>query len=326
VAQLSQLDLRSLLDHVPTLHTLVRRTADGLLILDVNEAVLRSTGFTRDEVVGRDLSEIQPPEVTATVTELVDRALATSSVVTDKLDLRTPAGAQRFGLTYVPAPELGPDIVVSMSVDLTGELRSERELERTQQLAGLGTWSWDMAADRLEWSDEVLRLFGVDADSFEGTDEAFVELLHPDDAPAVLATIERAIAEGRPYDVRHRIVRPDGTVRHVSGIGDVVRDPDGTTTHVVGISQDVTLRVEEAEHAIEAQRHAQALDLNDDVLQGLARARLHLALGDSEGAIAALDATAAAARDIVHALLGGDAGTPVRPGDLVRARAAGGGS
>jgi hypothetical protein len=62
------------------------------------------------------------------------------------------------------------------------------------------------------------------------------------------------------------------------------------------------------------------------VLQCLARARLHLALGDSEGAIAALDATAAAARDIVHALLGGDAGTPVRPGDLVRARAACGGS
>ena len=316
---LASIDLRRLLDLVPTLHTLVERTDGGLLLRDVNAAVLTSTGYSREDVVGRRLEDIQPPEVVAYVRALIDRALETGEVVTSDLDADTPVGAQRFGLTYVPVPEAGPDHVVSISIDRTEELRAERELDLTLRMAGLGSWSWDIAHDDVVWSDEVLRLFGVEEATFAGNFESFAELLHPEDRDAVLATIERALAEGRPYDVQHRIVRPDGDVRHVSAVADIVRDAHGEPTHVVGIVQDVTSRVREVQDGLTAERHAQALDLNDDVLQGLARARLHLVLGDPNAAMRAIDETAAAARSIVNELLGGHDGMPVRAGDLVRA-------
>lgn len=316
---LASIDLRRLLDLVPTLHTLVERTDDGIVLRDVNAAVVATTGYTRDDVVGQRLEDLQPPEVVAYVRALIDRALDTGEVVTGDLDADTPVGAQRFGLTYVPVPEAGPGLVVSISIDRTEELRAERELDLTLRMAGLGSWSWDIANDAVVWSDEVLHLFGVDEETFGGTFGSFAELLHPEDRDAVVATIERAVAEGRPYDVQHRIVRPDGEVRHVSAVADIVRDARGGSAHVVGIVQDVTSRVREVQDGLTAERHAQALDLNDDVLQGLARARLHLVLGDPNAAMRAIDETAAAARAIVNELLGGPEGLPVRPGDLVRA-------
>src|SRR3954454_1092049 len=86
-------------------------------------------------------------------------------------------------------------------------------LEAAEKLAGVGSFEWDLASDRVVWSDGLYRIIGADPGAFLGTLEAFVDFLHPEEREARRATIERALATGRPADGQSRIVRSDGEVR-----------------------------------------------------------------------------------------------------------------
>ena len=106
----------------------------------------------------------------------------------------------------------------------------------------LGTWRWDRATGATVWDATLERLFGLEPGTFGGTFEAWVELLHPDDAPAVLATLERAVADRAPYDVEYRVVWPDGSVHWLQDRGMVTVDDDGNVTGTIGSAGDVTAR------------------------------------------------------------------------------------
>jgi serine phosphatase RsbU (regulator of sigma subunit) len=123
---------------------------------------------------------------------------------------------------------------------------AERELADRLVLAlgagDLGTWQWDMATGVTTWDEQLERLFGIEPGSFPGTFDAWVELLHPDDAPAVVAVLERAVVEKASYDVEHRVVWPDGTVHWLQGRGMVTVDANGNVTGTIGCTGDVTAR------------------------------------------------------------------------------------
>ena len=121
------------------------------------------------------------------------------------------------------------------------ELKSTRDrLVRAQAVARIGSWEVDLAAEQLEWSDQVFEIFGIDREDFAGTEEAFFEMVHPDDRE----WLERKRAEwlDRRGDlhVEHRIVRPDGEVRWVRARARVMTGTDGTPTHTTGTVQDIT--------------------------------------------------------------------------------------
>ncbi|WP_276275956.1 PAS domain-containing response regulator [Haloarcula regularis] len=121
--------------------------------------------------------------------------------------------------------------------------KSEAHLARAQQIAGLGSWTWDIETDVLYWSDQIYRIAGVGPDTWEPTYERFLELVHPDDRDAVTAAVDRTLAGDSPYDIEHRIVRPDGEVRTVQERGELVREEDGEPVAMNGTVQDVTDRV-----------------------------------------------------------------------------------
>ena len=141
-------------------------------------------------------------------------------------------------------------VIVSF-VDIT-ELRaaeskaraSEAQLQKAQEIANVGSWRWDIAADEIAWSDELFRIFGVAPDTFEPTFEKYLTRVHEEDRAVLSATIERAVAEHSTYEVDHRIVRPDGEVRHIHGIGEVVFGADGEPAALQGTAQDVTAAFE----------------------------------------------------------------------------------
>jgi PAS domain S-box-containing protein len=146
---------------------------------------------------------------------------------------------------------------VAISLLLLGAVLSERSealggLAEAQRLAGLGSWEWDIARDRVTWSDELFRLFGLEPQSAEVTYEGFLARVHPDDAPLVRAAVDRAYTDGEPFAIEHRIVLPDGDVRWLHGRGRVLADEAGTPVRMVGTSQDITerKRVEELRESI----------------------------------------------------------------------------
>jgi diguanylate cyclase (GGDEF)-like protein/PAS domain S-box-containing protein len=120
------------------------------------------------------------------------------------------------------------------------ELRDVRErMAAAQRLAHLGSWEWDVGEDRVTWSDEVYRIFGVEAGQFGANFEAYVELIHPHDRRRVNDEIRKALARGEPFVFEHRTVL-DGSFRTVRCQGEPVTDAAGKVVRLFGVCQDVT--------------------------------------------------------------------------------------
>src|SRR5246500_130074 len=115
-------------------------------------------------------------------------------------------------------------------------------LEEAQRIANVGHYSWNLIENRVTWSDEVYRIYGLD--SRRGTiDLAKVsEMIHPEDRELVFRAAEEALQSGTPADIEHRLVRPDGEVRTIHSVGTVKRDASGRPYEMFGTAQDITDR------------------------------------------------------------------------------------
>jgi diguanylate cyclase (GGDEF)-like protein/PAS domain S-box-containing protein len=125
---------------------------------------------------------------------------------------------------------------------LSRHAESERELAEAQALAHIGSWRWDVEADRVSWSDELHRIFGVDCGSFDATCESFLKYIHPEDRELVETTVGATLAGGKPFEFEHRVMRPNGEERMLHSRGRVICDADGRPREMVGTAQDVTDR------------------------------------------------------------------------------------
>lgn len=121
-----------------------------------------------------------------------------------------------------------------------------RQLDAAQAITHVGSWEWDLASGVVTWSDELYRIYGLEPGSKAITLEVFLGSLHPDDRDQIRGHIEAAIAKGGRFGYRERIVRPDGSVRVLDTIGEVIPGPDGRPWGLLGTCRDVT---EEAELA-----------------------------------------------------------------------------
>lgn len=117
-----------------------------------------------------------------------------------------------------------------------------RHLGEVERLAHVGSWEWDVTSDRITWSEELFRLYGVEPEGFAATFESYLSLIHPDDRAMVAGTVERSHRRGEAYAFEHRLVRPDGEVRWLRCRGDVELDADGRVVRLFGIAVDVTDR------------------------------------------------------------------------------------
>jgi PAS domain S-box-containing protein len=119
-------------------------------------------------------------------------------------------------------------------------LRESREtLNRAQAVAHIGSWTLDIAANRLAWSDETYRIFGIEVGT-PMTMECFLSRIHPDDV-ALVSTSWNAALAGHAYDIEHRIVRA-GQVRWVRERAAIEMGPDGAPQRGIGTIQDITER------------------------------------------------------------------------------------
>jgi PAS domain S-box-containing protein len=137
------------------------------------------------------------------------------------------------------------------------ELRLERNrhrltaarLDAAQKVGQMGFWEFDIDADRLTWTDQVYEIFGVDRNSFATTFEAFRDFVPPEDLAALTEQHHRALTDGSAMDLQHRLVRPDGQIRHVRARAQLYRRAPGASPVLVGTVQDVTSE-HEAESAL----------------------------------------------------------------------------
>lgn len=119
--------------------------------------------------------------------------------------------------------------------------RSEERYALAQRAANIGSWDWDIQTGDLIWSETIEPMFGFDRGEFGATYEAFLECVHPEDREFVMDSVDTCVKDAKGYDIEHRIIWPDGTIRWVSETGDVVRDENGKAIRMLGIVKDITL-------------------------------------------------------------------------------------
>jgi PAS domain S-box-containing protein len=136
--------------------------------------------------------------------------------------------------------------------------QSQAYLEEAQRLTQTGSCAIDGATrETIYWSDEMFRLFGFDPGQGLPTWEAWLERVHPDDRDKVKRAGEATFREKVNCDVEFRVVRPDGSVEHIHGIGHPVLNSDEELVQVVGTMVDITAR-KRADEARDRLRRAEA--------------------------------------------------------------------
>jgi PAS domain S-box-containing protein len=124
----------------------------------------------------------------------------------------------------------------------TALTKSATQLAEAQQVAGLGSWEWDIAANITTWSAEQCRIFGVQPEECQPSYDLYLSLVHPDDLEYISQRLEKAIREKKGYTLEHRFVRADGAIRVLNVNLQVVVDEKEKLIKLMGTTQDMTER------------------------------------------------------------------------------------
>lgn len=121
-----------------------------------------------------------------------------------------------------------------------------RMMQLASEAATIGFWEADLVTGAHHWDDRMLDIYGIRREDFTGN---WTRCIHPEDLQRVEARARRSIETGEPYEQEFRVVRPDGSIRHIKAFGIVTKDEDGRSIRLTGLNYDIT-RERNAEDAL----------------------------------------------------------------------------
>lgn len=216
---------------------------DGTII-DANNVLLKTFGFSREEMIGATALTLGMYENSA-VRESLRMALSDTGHVSALNIELLKKDRTKLAISY--SGEIinigGQQRIFSVFEDITERKRaedkltlSEANLRRAQQVGKMGSWSLDLKNNNLEWSEEVCRIFDVPKGTL--TYEKFLTFVHPGDLEIVSEAWEASLS-GAPYDIEHRIV-VNGDEKWVREIAELEFEADGKAIRRIGTVQDIS--------------------------------------------------------------------------------------
>ena len=235
---------------------------EDLRVLVISPSLAELSGTEPGEQLGRRLTEALPGEV-GEVAEASLRAVAASREPLLRLEPAVEAGRERGWLIHVyPLTHAGRELIAVIALDVTESRRAHERLHETrerldtaQRMARVGSWSWDVVADRWQWSDELYRIAGLSPSGPPPDFSTLLAIIPAEHRQAIRDATTRALRDGLPYETNFPVVTPDGRRRILRGSSMPVRGESGAVERIHGFVQDVT----ELARAESQQRAAAAL-------------------------------------------------------------------
>lgn len=247
--------MRAIFDHAPVWLSL--RGPDGRY-LNANNELAQVYGTTEHQLVGSHPTDfVTPPSAAEIVAD--DRTVWESKrPVSRELTIEHPVRGQRtyHVISYPVLDEQGEiDAVGSFGIDITdrNDADAARDLaleafSEAQEIASVGSWVWNAATNEVRWSEQMMRIFGLDPHADAPDQHQFFALIEREDRSTVVRAFRQVVAGGPMFEIEYRINAADGARRTVHALGRA--DPERPGVYS-GTVQDVTeLR------AIERNAHA----------------------------------------------------------------------
>ncbi len=224
---------------------------ETLTFLEVNDAMLESYGYAREELLGAEMLRIRPPEDAAAV--LAAAKLDSSQRPQGRVwtHLRKDGASLRVAMHTRDIEFDGRPARLVLALDVTERERSEQRFQLVARATSDAVYDLEMASGQLWWSDSFYSQFGYVREDVPATLQAWEALLHPGDRARINASLELAIADptASEWEERYRFIRGDGSFAEVVDRGFLLRDGQGQMIRMVGGMLDVT------------EKHQQAIDL-----------------------------------------------------------------
>jgi len=216
----------------------------------------------RGSPVGRLMADVLP-ELAENAIDLFEAPLRTGNTFSRRgfpirLDPRGPERWWDFDHIPLASPDGSPGAVLIIGREVSEHVRARQAAEQAQAAlhrseerlrfaitaAQMYCWDWDLATNKVTWSDGLEAALRMRPGSFTGTVEAFRALVHPDDRVRVEGAIRQALDGAASYDVQFRMVRADGSIRWTATRANVLRNAGGAAARMVGIDFDITAQKE----------------------------------------------------------------------------------
>jgi PAS domain S-box-containing protein len=239
-------------------------THDPVFVRDANDVITywnrgaeELYGWKREEALGQVTHQLLQTVFPAPLEQITETLLATGRWEGELLHTRrdgTPVPvASRWSLRRDDRGHLLGTLETNNNI--TDRKRAEDALRRSQetylaeaqQLSHTGSFGWNISSGEIFWSEESFRIFGYDSKS-KPSIESVVQRVHPDDRALVQQVLDRAANDHQDFDLEHRLLMPDGSVKHLHVVGHFVRDEPGRL-QFMGALMDITAR-RKAEEAL----------------------------------------------------------------------------
>ncbi|MDX1934195.1 MAG: PAS domain S-box protein [Capsulimonadales bacterium] len=220
-------------------------------VRSLNEAGERLTGFAAADRIGHPFGELmRTPEEREATEQRFLRLKAGDPIGQNEEDWTDHRGQRRriaWSDTALKNPDGTLRLLICAGIDVTEQRQAEETLRRSdarlneaQRIARIGSWEYDIVADRITWSAEMFRLLEFAPADGEPDRHRLLDRYHPEDREMFRSVFRQAMLDGAPYEIELRTVSEDGDNRWFRARGYGVRDGAGKVIRLIGTVQDVT--------------------------------------------------------------------------------------